>query len=453
MKNIVVISLCLFMTIVQQTAAQIVSPTADMNVKRIFHQAQPLGNGKVLVFGGQTTSSTFQPIVHASCEIYDSSTKTWTAAASMNMARANFASVVTQAGKILAIGGDSAGTNSRLNIESYDPVTDKWTMIGTLNRARNSGDAIVLDNGQIVIVGNYPSSYEIGPADGSGLWMEVSITNPGDRIPEDARMIRMSDSRILVVGAVPGSAGNTGVIITQGGTISTTANDMAEDHNNAGLALLPGGKVLVTGGTATGVNEIFDPVTNTFSAGTSFNNSCLNCPLMKMSNDKIAVFGAGVVGNADGERDMVEIYDPANTSWTIQKGHKFWGTESYEATALGNGKYLITGGVEHLQLVSTGTKQSFVFDENGTLGVNSVKAASIGVAYFSLESRINITMNEKSDCKAGLFDVSGCLIQEYTFHSKEANLYAPHHLTDGIYFIKIVNMNNGTTYAKKLFLN
>ncbi len=448
----IILTMCMLIAIAQQTTAQTVAPTTDMNVKRVGHQAQPLGNGKVLVFGGQTTSSTFQPIVHASCEIYDSSTKTWTTAASMNIARTNHASVVTQAGKILAIGGDSSGTNSRLNVESYDPVTDKWTIVGTLNKPRNSGDAIVLDNGQVVVVGNYPSSIETGPADGSGLWTETSIPNPGDRIPEDARMIRMNDSRILVVGAVPGSAGNTGIIITQSGSISTTTNDMTEDHNSAGLAILPNGKVLITGGTATGVNEVFDPATNMFSTGATFNNSRLECPLMKMTDGRIAVFGPGVIGNPDNERDMVEIYDPANANWTIKKGHKFWGTEAYRATPLGDGKYLITGGVEHMQLKSTGTKQAFIFNENETVDIKDVQVNTFNIAYYPSEHNLKIKMEHNSDYEAGLFDISGRLIRKYTFHSNEASLYTPHHLTDGVYFIKVIDTNNGTTNPKKLYL-
>ena len=383
-------------------SAQRVRPTDSLSVHRIGHQSQPLENGRVIVFGGQTTDELFRPVVHSSCEIFDPATETWTPASAMNTARADFASVVLQDGRILAIGGADSQDRSLASVERYDPATDTWTHVGTLRKERQNISAVLLDNGNVLVMGHDPNSFEIGSADGSG-WNLYEDESLGYAYPESPRMIRMNDARILVVGNQAGPYPNRALTITQQGTADTTAFPAIEDHPGAGLALLPDGKVLVTGGTASAKNELFDPAAETFTATDNFSFAHFGCPLMPLSDGRIAAVNAGSTVYPD-DTYILEIYTPSNGQWEVMKAHDFTATDNHTATPLGNGKYLISGGRQLSGLPGKGSNKCFIFDET-TVGVREEQPA-IGLVRYDESSRcIHIQMQWHGAYSARLLDI------------------------------------------------
>jgi hypothetical protein len=93
--------------------------TGTMDVAREFHSAALLGDGRVLVAGG-VTSSPFPEV--ASAEIYDPATGTWTPVGSMGTARATSCNGYNQTylatlpeGQVLAAGGVSGGNCYAVN--------------------------------------------------------------------------------------------------------------------------------------------------------------------------------------------------------------------------------------------------------------------------------------------------------------------------------------------------
>jgi hypothetical protein len=81
-------------------ATGIFTATGTMLTQRMAHTASLLPNGKVLVVGGTTRSSSL-----ASSELYDSVTGTFTSTGSMVTARTGHTATLLPNGKVLVVGG------------------------------------------------------------------------------------------------------------------------------------------------------------------------------------------------------------------------------------------------------------------------------------------------------------------------------------------------------------
>jgi hypothetical protein len=118
---------------------------------------------------------------------------------------------------------------------------------------------------------------------------------------------------------------------------------MTAARYGAGIALLPNGKVLVAGGVSNGSGglastDIWDPATDSFSAGPSVNNAPGPCTAILLPNGKVFINGSGLMVNIS----VAELYDPSSNSMTeislnIQR-------EFATNVLLPNGKVLIAGG-------------------------------------------------------------------------------------------------------------
>ena len=96
----------------------------------LAHTATLLGNGKVLVAGGVSSSGYL-----ASAELYDPATNTWSAAPSMNSARYRCAATLLPTGKVLVAGGFFQGITA--TAELYDPVTNAWSAAPNMTVGRD----------------------------------------------------------------------------------------------------------------------------------------------------------------------------------------------------------------------------------------------------------------------------------------------------------------------------
>ena len=439
---------------VSEATCQHVKQTGDLNVKRIFHQFQPLGNGKAIAFGGQTVDSLFQPVWHSSCEIFDSLTEVWSMAASMNTPRSKFASVITQGGKILAIGGITANATVLSSVESYDPLLNIWTTVGSMSTTRQQCDAILLDNGDILVIGGNINDYDVGSSDGSS-WALGGTVPIGYRVPEDPQVIRMNDSRILVAGNQPGAYPNWALTITQGLTPDTTDTPLTEDHPIAGLALLVNGNALITNGTANGINDLFNPTNNNCTQTGSFVHEHYGCPLIPLLDGRVVAINMGSTNYPSGDTEILEVYDTVAGTWQVIMGHNFTATQHHKVAALGNGQYLIAGGAELNQVITAGARKCFIFDEFGQgTGIEETTLSLVQMFYNSTNHTINIKLNENSGNakhQAYLYDIAGKLINQYSIIQSETSILIPR-LSAGLYMMQVVDETNHNSVSGKFLI-
>lgn len=122
----------------------------------------------------------------------------------------------------------------------------------------------------------------------------------------DHAAAQLLDGRVLVVGGIDGTTlTRSSELFNQATGTWEAAADVPIDIYKAAAATLPDGTVLVAGGTS-GVSELYDPATNTWSAGqtTAISGQTFAATL---PNGNIFFLGSGAVA---------QTYNPTSGSWT-----------------------------------------------------------------------------------------------------------------------------------------
>ncbi len=345
------------------------TPAAPLNTGRLVDASASLHNGDVLVAGGQDSSGN----TTNSAEIYHPGTDTWVSAGVMSTPRFAPVAVTLQSGKVLVVGGttDNTGSTALDTGEVYDPSTNTWTSVAnTMSSPRGDYPAIaLLPNGNVVIAGGADSS---GNAVAS-----ADIYNPATNTFTPAAA--MSTARILTA-AIPLPSGK---VLVVGGQDTTTLTpiDTAEIYNPGsnswspasnsmsvartlpGVAPLPNGDVLVAGGVMSGSTlstpsvttasaDIYDPSSNSFSAGPPMSVSRVLFGITSLADGRVLVAGGASIYNGGGfiSGDS-EIYDPRTNSWSEEA--PLPPTAGLTLNLLPNGQALAAGGTANFNAGST----------------------------------------------------------------------------------------------------
>lgn len=140
------------------------SLVAPMAQARLGHTLTALGNGRVLATGGTAVDAaggtaagqTVRPTEAA--EVFDPATGTWTATSEpMSSARFEHTATLLGDGRVLLVGGQGAaveGISGPLQTtELYDPAIDAFVRSTDLSEPRANHTATLLDNGGVLITG------------------------------------------------------------------------------------------------------------------------------------------------------------------------------------------------------------------------------------------------------------------------------------------------------------
>ena len=297
-------------------------PTDGLTTARLYHTATFLSNGKVLVVGGYTNTSTGN--ASASAELFDPAANggvgAWRATGGLATARVFHTATLLPNGKVLVVGGSTSTANSQnsalASAELYDPAANggagAWTSAGSLAIARIGHTATVLQNGKVLVVGG---------SNGGGLLVYAQLYDP---------------------------AANGGA-----GAWSVTGSLAAARYLHT-ATLLPSGKVLVVGGVVAGSPssaELYDPAANSgagaWSATGSLAAARYSHTATLLPTGKVLVVG-GTTSGIGNTLASAELYDPAANggvgSWTPTLQPLTTGRQSHTATLLPNGKVLVVGG-------------------------------------------------------------------------------------------------------------
>ncbi len=240
------------------------SPTASLLAARRLHTATLLANGKVLIVGGSNAAITL-----ASAELYDPVAGTMTATGSLVHARADHTATLLANGKVLVVGGGNAGT-FQATAELYDPATETFTVTTNAPKALRAGhSATLLGNGLVLIAGgrtasNLSSAELYDPAPGAFAF--TGLMN----VPRSFHSATLlPGGQVLIVGGATTTAAERYDPAT--GTFALAGNLVTGRYSHA-AALLPTGKVLVCGGlnlgspaTVLSTAELYDPANGAFT--------------------------------------------------------------------------------------------------------------------------------------------------------------------------------------------
>lgn len=323
--------------------------TGAMDIPRRGHTTSLLGDGTVLVVGGDTGSG-----VTASCEIYDPATGQWAAADNLATARSDHAATTLPNGKVLITGG-SDGSQALASCELYDPSTGHWGSAADLNTARAAHTASVNTSGGVVAVGGYDPGTNATFTSGEvyfpagDAWLPLAGDLTTGRFDHTATVL--PNGGILVAGGFNTATGfldSAEVFDPTFGIWSPTTNVLADPRDRHSATLLPNGEVLVAGGRNGGgklaTAELYDPGTDTWSAAAPAAHPRENHTASLLPDGSLLLAG----GNADGKAAISERYLYASDTWSptgeLSDGGLTTARADHTATLLPGGDVLVAGG-------------------------------------------------------------------------------------------------------------
>jgi hypothetical protein len=324
-------------------------PTGSTLVPRFSHTATLMPNGRVFIAGGMERNGVWLD----SAEIYDPVSGRFVNAGKMHAARAGAAAIRLENGKILIAGGNDASGKSLASAEIYDPVANTFSLTGSMSMPRGHAGAVLLKSGRVLIAGGSASGDDDQLTTAEIYDPVTSRFTPtgsmhGRRSSFTATLLK--DGRVLVAGGLSGGqypyhrVEATAEIYDPATGRFIETDGMSLPRYKHGAALLPGGKVLIAGGSnengrqiTYASTEIFDPQTGKFSAG----------PQMKFQRYKLL---SGVVALNDGRvllaggAERAEIYDPVRNVFLPVNGEMLEGYLFSTATLLRDGRVLLVDG-------------------------------------------------------------------------------------------------------------
>jgi Galactose oxidase, central domain len=377
----------------------------NLQVARDYHTATTLPNGTVLIAGGEAPDGNGGYTALASAELFNPLSLTSVLTGNLNAARLGAVSTLLGNGTVLISGGESTGDSGRVPLASaeiFDPAAGTFTTTGPLEVARASQTATLLPNGSTLIVGGFSSSSAAGSNNSAEIYEPATLTpagvsqmlvhaltyplgsplaispssflnflavqdlggkiafGPVNWSSSDATVVPITNDStnpgVAVALSSPTAAQNITITATIGslsatGTLTLNppafvpAGNMTETrYLHTSTRLLSGDVLLVNGDSSGGAArpaEIYSAALGSFQAtGTpSIQRTFFTATLLP--NGKVLIAG-GTPANVTGLASA-ELYDP-DTSSFAPTGSMSQGRYSHTATLLQNGKVLIAGG-------------------------------------------------------------------------------------------------------------
>jgi hypothetical protein len=172
-------------------------PTASMHHARVSHTATLLKDGRVLIVGGYAGN------VSSSAELYDPERGIFIETGSLGTARCKHTAGLLPDGRVLIAGGsDSRGWNGDLkSAEIYDPSTRKFTAASSMNdmRFKLADEAVQLSSGKLLIAGGSTEVEVFDPASGKFLVATGQMSEPWHFLTET----KLRGGSVLLAGGYP----------------------------------------------------------------------------------------------------------------------------------------------------------------------------------------------------------------------------------------------------------
>lgn len=176
---------------------------------------------------------------------------------------------------MLIIGGwgtrDSVPISSVWEAELWDPVTETFGPAGSFSGPIGNFSATPLRDGRVLVVSEQDAA----------LWEPASLSFRAIEPPLEARSLHtatlLADGRVLIVGGYTGVTTHTSVEVFDPSTETfSQLSPLIEGRGGHTATMLPDGRVLIAGGDSGGPGsrvlastEVWDPVTEQFTAGPS----------------------------------------------------------------------------------------------------------------------------------------------------------------------------------------
>lgn len=267
--------------------------------------ATRLANGRVLITGGLSVDQSCM----SAAEVYDPTTRTFAAVGSMASGRCFHTAALLPTGEVLVSGGISSASLSGSVVptaELYSPASNSFRSTGSPSPAVSSGNATTVGD-MVLLTGGTLASEAINPAaqlynPTTGTFAPIGNVN----VPRyNHSTTVLQDGRVLLAGGnISGGQTATAEIydpatrnfslVSGSGQCPGASGCMSASRALHTDTLLINGRVLLSGGVDSAyisikTTDIFDPATNTFSAGPTFDGRASHTSAYLRAPSAIAV--------------------------------------------------------------------------------------------------------------------------------------------------------------------
>ncbi len=252
------------------TAPQVATGTwqsgSEMSEARTGAAAVTLDDGRVLVFGGTTSSG------GATNAVQVFSDGSWSdLGAVMLDARSGHSATLLKDGRILLAGGEnSSGPLSSLEI--YDPSSNSFASAASLSGARKSHGAARLPDGRVLMIGGSDGADPSSALASSEIYDPESASvsaGPSLGAPRTGLSVtRLLDGKILIAGGNNGEADLASTLIYNpaDGSLSAGTSLSVPRTGHSAILLPYNNSVLISGGSGLASAELYVPWTSSVSA-------------------------------------------------------------------------------------------------------------------------------------------------------------------------------------------
>lgn len=278
-------------------------------------------------------------------------------------------------GKVLFVGGMTNYGDGEFE-KLLDPTTATWSNVAKPGGSVNYlPAAALLQSGKVLMCGGFDyDTYTVKKAARlynpvNDTWSDIAPMNAA-RAGHTATLLQ--NGKVLVTGGandlMSGAMNSSTELYDPVTDTWSAAADLPEGRFTSGAVLLPNGKVLVVGGqnsagTALKSTVIYDPVANGWSGAADMQSARGDQPGLAQLKTRNVNGGAELTTLVVGGRNglSLETYDYLNDTWTTQKDQLLNPRNYSAATTLADGRVLVSGGdggystVELFELEADGT--------------------------------------------------------------------------------------------------
>jgi hypothetical protein len=313
--------------------------------------ALPGGESALLISGLHWTGSGFD---EQTVERYDLASNRWTPVARVPEPHRGAGAVALRDGRVFVAGGWHYPEGDIAAAALYSPATDSWAPAEPMNAGR-SPRLVLLDSGKVLAVaGSWTAGLSEVYDPATGHWSSIPGGGPSRLRPGVAKL---RDGRVLVAGGDGLSEEYASAELYDPATDTwTPVAPMHEVRRNPLAATLPDGRVLVAGGyrfaspestAASGTYEIYNPADNTWTTPAKLSRPRANdARMVTLSDGRLVITGgynALQIGALGGEQSTADIYDPRTGTWT-ETAPAFDHRAQHVAVALRDDSVLLAGG-------------------------------------------------------------------------------------------------------------
>jgi hypothetical protein len=341
----------------EATAPQgIFVPTGSMTVARLYHTATLLPNGKVLIAGGDTfAGGGYQDL--GSAELYDPSTGTFALTGSLITPRARHTATLLPNGKVLIAGGSASyaggtsGYAALASAELYDPSTGTFAATASMSLARCAHRATLLGNGKVLVTAGWDG------AQGDHANADLYDPDSGTFAPT-GKMVQsrawhtatlLGNGKVLIAGGEGEPSSTSAELYDPSAGTFAAAGTMTMPRSGHTATLLPNGKVLIEGycqGDPSLRAELYDPTDGLFvAAGDETSAREWQKATLLPGGMVLIAGGESWLGGPDLFFASAELYDPGTGKFSPTVSMHAARGEGHTTTLLSNGQVLITGGI------------------------------------------------------------------------------------------------------------